>query len=96
MGRADGVSDAELDALADYKRSPLFDDRDRAALEYAEAITVAGTVPDELFARVQRHFGEDAIVELTATITFEICAAKFNRALEIEGQGMCRVARPAP
>ncbi|MBI3667270.1 MAG: carboxymuconolactone decarboxylase family protein, partial [Acidobacteria bacterium] len=34
-------------------------------------------------------------VELTATITWEICAAKFNRALEIEAQGVCRVARSA-
>ncbi len=93
MGRADGISDAELDALADYKRSALFGERDRAALEYAEAITVTGTVPDDLFGRVRRHFSEGAIVELTATITFEICAAKFNRALEIEAQGVCRVAR---
>ena len=35
------------------------------------------------------------IVELTATITWEICAAKFNRALEIEGQGIGAVC-PLP
>ena len=87
------MSDAELDGLAGYKSSPLFDERDRAALEYAEAVTAAGTVPDALFEQVRRHFTEDEIVELTATITFEICAAKFNRALEIEAQGICRVAR---
>ena len=39
---------------------------------------------ENLFAEVRRHFSEDEIIELTATITFEICAAKFNRALEIE------------
>lgn len=94
MGRADGISDAELEALEDYVVSPLFGERERAALEYAEAITKESTVGDERFARVRRHFDEDAIVELTATITFEICAAKFNRALEIEAQGVCRVARP--
>ena len=94
VGRADGVTDAELDALADYTRSSLFDDRDRTALEYAEKIAADRTVPEELFERVRRHFTEDEIVELTATITWEICAAKFNRALEIEAQGVCRVALP--
>jgi alkylhydroperoxidase family enzyme len=44
-----------------------------------------------LFERVRRHFTDDEIIELTAIITWEICAAKFNRALEIEGQGICAV-----
>ena len=96
MGRADGVSDAELDALADYERSPLFSERDCAALRYAEAITQRTTVPEALFGLVRHNFTEDEIVELTATITWEICAAKFNRALEIEAQGVCRVAMPVP
>jgi len=94
VGRADGVTDAELDALADCERSSLFNERDRAALRYAETIVREGSVPDELFARVRRHFNQDEIVELTATITWEICAAKFNRALELEAQGVCRVALP--
>ena len=94
MGRADGISDAELDALADYARSPLFSERDRAALRYAKALANGNTVPDELFGIVRQNFTEDEIVELTATITWEICVAKFNRALEIEAQGVCRVAMP--
>lgn len=94
VSRADGVSDAELDALAKYASSPLFGERDRAALRYAEAITTGNTVADELFQLVRKHFSEDEIVELTATVTWEICAAKFNRALEIEAQGVCRVAIP--
>jgi alkylhydroperoxidase family enzyme len=94
VGRADGVTDAELDALADYAGSSLFSARDRAALAYAEAVTTGSRVPDDLFDRVRKHFTPDEIVELTATITFEICAAKFNRALDIEAQGVCRVALP--
>ncbi|MBI3667989.1 MAG: carboxymuconolactone decarboxylase family protein, partial [Acidobacteria bacterium] len=67
MGRADGISDAELDALSAYARSPLFTERDRAALEYAEAVCAHSTVSDQLFERVRRLFSEDEIVELTAT-----------------------------
>lgn len=85
------MSQAELDALADSATSPVFSGRDRAALAYAEAVTTSNFVPDELFAGVRRNFTEDEIIELTATITWEICAAKFNRALEIEGQGICAV-----
>ena len=89
MGRADGVSQEQLDALAAGRMDGVFDERERAALAYADAIANSGEVPGELFARVRSHFNEDEIVELTATITFEICAAKFNRALEIEAQGIC-------
>ena len=84
----------ELAALNDPLSSPSFSARERAALAYAESIATASSVPDDLFKNVTHHFNEDEIVELTATITWEICAAKFNRALEIEAQGICAV-RPA-
>src|SRR5690242_12990419 len=89
--RAHGVSDAELSALENYAASVLFSESERASLAYAETITSANTVPEEVYAAVRRHFSDGEIVELTATITWEICAAKFNRALEIEGQGICAV-----
>jgi len=92
VSRADGISDAELEALADPAASPLFEERERAALAFAQAMAESNTVPDEVFGRVRRSFAEDEIVELTAVVAFEICAAKFNRALEIEGQGLCLVA----
>jgi alkylhydroperoxidase family enzyme len=93
VGRADGITEAEWAALPDAAGSPLFNGAERAALAYAEAITNSHTVADELFEELRRHFSDDAIVVLTAAITFEICAAKFNRALEIEAQGVCPVAR---
>jgi alkylhydroperoxidase family enzyme len=61
-----------------------FDARERAALAYASVLTMSNTVDDAVFEPVRAHFSEAEIIELTAVITFEICAAKFNRALEIE------------
>lgn len=81
----------ELAALADPARVPAFSDRDRAALAYAGAVTNGNIVPEDVFETIKRHFTDDEIVELTVVITWEICAAKFNRALEIEGQGICLV-----
>lgn len=93
MSRSAGVSGDELQALSKPAGNAIFSDGDRAALAYAESITNGNTVPEDLFEKVRRHFTDDEIVELTATITWEICAAKFNRALKIEGQGIC-VVRP--
>ena len=43
---------------------------------------------DELFARLRRHYSDDAIVELTALIAWENASSKFNRALGVPGQGL--------
>src|SRR5579862_1571793 len=89
VGRGDGIREEDLAALGAYRENPAFAAREQVALEYAESITTANSVADELFVRLGDHFSGDEIVELTAVITWEICAAKFNRALEIEGQGIC-------
>lgn len=41
---------------------------------------------DEFFERLRTLFDDDEIVELTATIAWENCASKFNRALRVESQ----------
>jgi alkylhydroperoxidase family enzyme len=96
VGRGDGIQEEDLAALAAYSGHPAFTARERAALAYAESMTGGNQVPDDLFARVRSHFSEDETVELTAIIAWEICAAKFNRALEIEGQGICLLPFNAP
>ena len=74
-------------ALADWEASPLFDDVERLVLEFADAMTITGReVSDELFARVQERFDDDAIVELTETVAWENASSKFNRALRIPSQ----------
>jgi alkylhydroperoxidase family enzyme len=95
LSRADGVTVEELAALAGPAASGLFSERECAALAYAAEITNGNTVKTDSFDSMRRHFSADEIVELTATITWEICAAKFNRALEIEGQGIAAVC-PLP
>jgi alkylhydroperoxidase family enzyme len=90
------VTVEELGALNDPANSPLFSERERAALAYAESVTTTSSAPDDLFSSVRQHFTEDEIIELTATITWEICAAKFNRALEIESQGICMIHQANP
>ncbi len=98
MGSKLGVSDEKILALGDYATSPLYDEAERTALEYADCMTISGRdVGDDLFARLRRFYDEDALVELTATIAWENASSKFNRALRIPSQGLWkRGAEPRP
>jgi alkylhydroperoxidase family enzyme len=92
---AAGVSDEKILALGDYATSPWYDERERAALAYADAITLSDRdVDDALFQRLQAHFDEPALIELTAVIAWENASSKFNRALRIPSQGLWRRRDP--
>ena len=89
MGSEAGLTDEKIRALDNYAESELFDAGERTALEYAEAITLSDQdVSDELFARLQNQFSNEAIVELTAVIAWENASSKFNRALRVESQNL--------
>jgi alkylhydroperoxidase family enzyme len=84
-----GVADEKILALEDYVESPLYDEKEKTALEYADAMTLSDRdVDDELFARVRGFFDDDALVELTAAIAWENSSSKFNRALRVPSQGL--------
>ena len=86
-----GVSDEKLLALDEYATSPLYEEKERVALEYAERMTKTDQdVDDELFSRLRLFFDEDALVELTAAIAWENSSSKFNRALRVPSQRLWR------
>jgi AhpD family alkylhydroperoxidase len=87
-----GVSEEKVMALEKWRESSLFDERERAALAYAEAITHSNRrVDDLLVAELRRHFDDDGIVELTGLIAFQNMSSKFNAALDVPAQGFCRL-----
>jgi AhpD family alkylhydroperoxidase len=83
FARAEGVSEAQLEGLR-TGRHELFDERERAALAYAEAMTRMIRVPDEVFAAVRRHFDARETVELTATVGAYNLVSRFLEALQID------------
>ena len=88
-----GVSDEKILALDEYATSPLYEEKERVALEYADRMTMTGQdVDDELFSRLRRFFDDDALVELTAAIAWENSSSKFNRALRVPSQRLWRGA----
>ncbi len=87
-----GVALEKVEALSNWQSSGLFDDRERAALEFAEAVTLHSNAIDEsLSERVRRILDDDAVVELTALIAFQNLSSKFKAALGVPPQGFCHV-----
>jgi alkylhydroperoxidase family enzyme len=80
----EGISQAQIDALLNWRNSTLFDERTRAVLAYCEAITVTIVVDQEIFSAVRSHFDDLRLVELTATIAAYNMVSRFVLALDIK------------
>jgi alkylhydroperoxidase family enzyme len=84
LALADGVSVEECAALADWRSSQHFSERERAALAYADAMTRDIAVSDDIFGEVARHFDTRAIVELTVLIGSYNMNARVLEALKLD------------
>jgi len=62
-----GETEQRIYALSAWRETPFFTDRERAALEWTEAVTRVGDshVPDDLYERVAGQFDEAELVALT-------------------------------
>ena len=79
-----GLTQAQLDALGEWRKSTVFGPADRAVLEYADAMTKKIQVSDAVFKRVRRLFDDRELVELTATIGGYNLVSRFLEALQVE------------
>ena len=85
-----GADEEKIRQVPTWRESSLFSDVERAALEYAERMTITGEkVTDELWVRLRSHFSESQMVELTAAVALENFRSKFNVPLGVEAQGFC-------
>ena len=81
---ADGLSVEECDALSDWRASRFFTASERAALCYADTMTLEIAVPDAVFADVKRHFNPRQIVELTVLVGTYNMNARVLQALQLD------------
>jgi alkylhydroperoxidase family enzyme len=90
-----GMTAAQVEALARWRESNLFDERQRAVLAYADGMVSTEGVSDATFATMTRFFNAKEIVELTMTAAFYSGSAQITRALglqpekEEDGYGKC-------
>lgn len=68
--RAAGETEQRLYGLSAWRETPFYSARERAALEWAEALTLISEndVPDELYARAREQFSEEEMVKLTLAV----------------------------
>ena len=83
LALAEGLSQAQIEALAAWRESALFDDRQRAVLALTDAMTCNVRIPDAVFADARRYFDDAGMVELVATVAAYNMVSRFIEALEI-------------
>jgi|SRR5579864_62289 len=68
--RAEGETEQRLYELDAWRETPFYSDRERAALEWTEALTLVSQthVPDEVFESVRKHFTEKELADLTLAV----------------------------
>ena len=74
-----GASDAKIEAVVDYKTSPLFTEAERVALDFAvAAASQPNAVTDELFERLKQHWTDSQIVELAGAVALNGFLNRWN------------------
>jgi alkylhydroperoxidase family enzyme len=84
QGRSLGLVEGQYDELLNFETSPVFNDRQRAALAYAEAIAWHLDTDDEFWGRLHGHFSESELVELGCMIGLTLGQQSWLRLLNIE------------
>jgi AhpD family alkylhydroperoxidase len=68
--RAGGETEQRIYCLSTWRESPFYTDRERAAMEWTEAVTLIadGQVPDDVYERVRKHFTDVELVNLNYAV----------------------------
>ncbi len=89
------MNQAKFEALEQYGSSPLFNDAERAALDYATELTKEKKVSTETFARLASHFSEREICEIVWLVASEHLYNMTNIGLNIHSDMLCEIKRTA-
>jgi uncharacterized peroxidase-related enzyme len=74
-----GVNDAKLEAVIEYRTSPLYTEAERVALDFAvAAASQPNAVTDELFERMKRHWTDAQIVEIMGAVAINGFLNRWN------------------
>jgi AhpD family alkylhydroperoxidase len=94
-----GVDPRKVRDVPRWRDSDVYDDRERAVLEYAEAASATpATVGEDLVRRLHDHFNDEQLVELAAWVALENFRSRFNAGLGLRSQGFsdsCQVPASA-
>lgn len=83
-GRSLGLAEGQYDELLNFESSSVYDERQKAALSYAEAIAWHLDTDDAFWERLYQHFTEPELVELGCMIGLTLGQQSWLRLLNIE------------
>ena len=83
-GKSLGLVEGQYDDLMNFERSEIYDDRQKAALAYAEAITWHLDTDDDFWERMYQHFTEPELVELGCFVGLTMGQQSWLRLLNID------------
>ena len=87
-----GISLEKFEQISRFSESEQFTLKEKAALQWAEIMTLERKIPSiDEFSPLKGFFTDKEIVELTAWISFQILSSKFNAALDVSPQGFCQL-----
>ena len=89
-----GYNDEQMARVADWRRSTLFDDKQRAVLGYVDQMTNGGNVDDPTFAKLSRFFTPQQIVEISYTVGTYYSTGLLTKALKIQVESDGRLTVP--
>lgn len=89
LGRAAGLAEEQIAALdGDWRSSAVFDEREKAVIEWAEQVTHnTARRASAAFDRLREHFDETEIVELTVAVAHRNMITRIQEALHTDLEG---------
>jgi alkylhydroperoxidase family enzyme len=92
-----GLSDDKISAIPHWQVSPLFDEKERAILAWADALILqGGRSSDELFEALHSHLSDEDILELTYHVMGYNLHAVCCKALRLEYDDVPERIREVP
>ena len=87
--RAAGETEQRLYMLSAWRESPVYTERERAALAWAEAVTLVADsrLPDEVYEQARAQFNEEELVSLTLAVVAINGWNRLNIAFRTEAGG---------
>ena len=87
--RAAGETEQRLYMLSAWRESPVYTERERAALAWAEAVTLVteGHISDEVYEEARKEFSEQELIDLTFAVATINSWNRLNIAFRTEAGG---------
>lgn len=84
MALAAGITQGEIDGLADWRKVDTLSSDEKAAIRLAEEVTQGPAASAECMADLAKHFNNEEIVELVLTASFYVCVGRFLKSMDVQ------------